>query len=296
MKLVQPGSLNRYVDASIPLTWTKRWEDWRAALPIIVFCGVVFLPFLSLMALIEQSWEPMQRAVIPLLILPLFILFVIEIETRLSQRSKRTLRIKNMQIEFHSYNKARWVQWSEVAAVRFEPILDAADHCVTLIEFKSRNGKTGRPWSLVLPWNDVKSSLVPELNRQKEAHRSEFVFEFREKRSKERPRVRLPMLWFLALSMLLLVYGLPLFGLGVIGLARGGDGKSAKTEKVEGRGDQKSKFSPEAEERLGRFLAKNIGSVERLSQLFLCVGGVLIIGSLASSKYEFRRIDRATRM
>lgn len=174
IKFVQLGELNRYVDDSIPLTWKKRWDALRVSLPILIFCGAAFVPYLVLNAILEQSWAPIQRTIIPLLLFPLVLLLIFEITLRVHQRSKRILLLKDNRIVFHAGENPKWVKWSEIAAVRFEPIPETSEFCITLVEAKARNGKAGRPWALVLPWGDVKSLLVPELNRRMNESRSDF--------------------------------------------------------------------------------------------------------------------------
>jgi hypothetical protein len=262
-------------------------------LPVMVFCCAVFVPLLGLMAILEGSWAPIQRAVIPLIILPLFLLLACEVSIRVGQKSKRILELRDTRMLFHAGRHPKVVKWSEVAAVRFEPICETAEHCVTLVETRSRKRKAGRPWALVLPWKDVRSLLVPELKRRMKDSTTEFEIKFRERRSEPRPKLRLPMLWFFALGMFLLVHGMPLLGVGLIGMTKSEEERRERRVKVEERGNDKIKLSAEGEKRFERFFLDYIGSVERFNKLCLLIGGTLTVGGGLLVGYDFRRLRLA---
>lgn len=100
------------------------------------------------------------------------------------------------------------------------------------------------------------------------------------------------MLWFFALGMFLLVYGMPLLGVGLTGLVRVKESRE-KPSSVENRGDDKIKLSPEAEKRLEHFLVNHVGSVRRLNELYLWIGGTLTAAGVLSMGYDFRRLGNA---
>ncbi len=67
-KFEQPRQLNRFVDDSIPLTWSYRWRILRITGPILVWCGLCGAEMVGLTHV--KDWldgTPSKTVALPLL-------------------------------------------------------------------------------------------------------------------------------------------------------------------------------------------------------------------------------------
>src|SRR5436190_12218701 len=96
MQFEQPAELNRYIDATIPLTWTVRWRAVKPVLPILVCCSVLFFERVAF-----RLWLNDRSLVseLPLLLVcSLFpvalVLLAFEAQVRLTHRTKRKIALQ----------------------------------------------------------------------------------------------------------------------------------------------------------------------------------------------------------
>ncbi len=220
-KFEQPGQLNRFVDESIPLTWSFRWRILKITGPILVWCGLCGVEMVGLTHV--KAWLegiPSKGVALPLLVGavgPILILaLVLEASLRMSQRTRRVLEIDDKGI-VTQHTKRRRVPWDRVFAFRVEPIASEANLAkINVCMALARKSKTPRTWSIALDRKTQLQALLSELRRGHEAHDCFGVQEFHEPLPPKKTYSGATIsMWLCLLGVTLLLHGLPLIRLGL---------------------------------------------------------------------------------
>lgn len=213
---------------------------------------------------------------------PAFMLLVFEAKVRLHQRARRILQLADKKLRYGHDNFAASSRWEDIQIVRFYPIKEAADFRIATFEFKTQKGRRPRIWQLVLPATEVQNALLHELKAR--AKTAQFEIRIEESCFEKPSRRKVPMLWFYALGMILVVHGMPLVAAGFAGGTQRG--------KDEVRSESKIKLSKEANERLLRVFVEYVGTMDRLRTLLVVVGGILTTAGVFSMKHQIRILRR----
>ena len=116
----QPAQFNRYVDETIPRTWSYRWRSLRSLVPAIIFIYVTTAELLALRLWQDDGLSAGELPLVllaPLSIVPL-LLVSMEALLRIRHRSKRVLKLRDKWISL-SPSKVSQVRWEHVRVWRF---------------------------------------------------------------------------------------------------------------------------------------------------------------------------------
>jgi hypothetical protein len=267
MQFEQPAELNRYVDATIPLTWPVRWRALKAIFPMLLCCSAL---------LVEQAafrlWlnERSLLSQLPLLVvcslLPIFLVVAaFEARIRVTHRTKRTIRLeqKRVSISPAKYNR---IPWKQIGAWQLEPIPEAPGFSkLTLAYSLGKGSKRQREWRMVLGQADQEPEFLSELEhlRQRGVNSTRVVRLSRP----APPKVtsgRVRSMLAVALGFYCLLHGLPLLGAGLLPSDRHADESRSS-----------SQFTAKERAKLGRFVGQTFSSAQQFRRFFLVVGGGL---------------------
>jgi hypothetical protein len=212
VKLEQAGTLNRFLDPSIPLTWKWRWRLLKILSPLLAFSVVCMIELVALKGWMEGEAfaSAGQRLLLVTVSSLAFMGILLEITIRMGQHAKRVLQFDEKRVTFTRNTKLWQIDWTHVIAFQLEPIPGQATlakvHCVGLAH---KRAKAPRKWSLVLDRAVQIPTLMKELKVRHLLLGSFAVEEFAEALPVAGPR-RLPGIWPSVLAYLLIMHGLPL--------------------------------------------------------------------------------------
>src|ERR1043165_4133492 len=209
----QPKELNRFVDDSIPLTWSFRWRSFKRIIPFLVFCSVLSLEAVGLGWLKNPTSETpilsrlLVGGICPLIFLPL----MIEVTIRMSHLTERILKIDRKGLLLR-HSKAYRIHWNCLKEITLEPIAEMPPYAKLEIHYGlSRKSKVLKKWSMVLHrTNDVPLLAVALKNLSTNPI---LVQQLEHARPGERPRAA-PNFAVYLLGTFLLLHGLPLIATG----------------------------------------------------------------------------------
>jgi hypothetical protein len=212
--------LNRFVDSTIPLTWTNRVRFLRPSGPLVLFACLLSAEAGGLRALAEGRpvvWITVVSALWP----ALFFLLAAELCLRFQHCYKRKLELGPKKVTISPpRSKCNSVKWELVRAWHFEPIPGQPDLCK--LGFHFLPGKRARcivSWFMVVPSPELRSALLGKLH----ARLSQSPGQFRILEAKEPleppPRRQCAGVWLYVVGALLLLHGLGLLGLGWVAKA-----------------------------------------------------------------------------
>ena len=272
MQFDQPAELNRYVDATIPLTWAVRWRSLKASLPMLVCCSALLMEQLAFRLWLNDRG---LLSAFPLLVVCALFPVVLamggfEVLTRVEHRSKRTIKLdsKRVTISPAKYNR---IPWKQINAWRLEPVPDAPG-CVKLTLSYSLGKRTQSPreWSMVLRQADQEHEFISELEhlRQRGVNFSPLA-----RLATAAPQTtinrRVRSMLAVALGLYCILHGLPLLGAGVLPTSRPADEPQSN-----------SRFTAKEKAKLRRVVGQTFSSPEQFRRTLLVVGsGLTTLGA-----------------
>src|SRR6266705_2700714 len=136
MEFEQPADLNRYLDPTIPLTWTVRWQLLKPVLPLMVCCCVVFVePLAFRLWLNDRNLISELPRLLACALAPIGLMIIaFELQIRIAHRTKRTIKLgpKRVSVSPAKYNR---IGWNLISAWRLEPLGDAPALSKLTVEF-----------------------------------------------------------------------------------------------------------------------------------------------------------------
>ena len=271
MQFEQAAELNRYVDATIPLSWEVRWKAIRPDLPMLACCSVLLVEQVAFrLWLNDRNFVAELPLLVACLILPgALVTLASEVQVRISHRSKRRIRFEPKRICI-TPAKCNRIPWKQVAELRLEPLPHAPGLSKLTVEYSlAKGGKRPREWSMVLRQADQEHALLSELEyfRQKGSNTSPVVH-LNEPAPTRASNRRLRSMGAAALGLYLLLHGLPLLGVGLLPPDR----NSHETHS--------SQFTSKETAKLKRFVLQTFASAEEFRRVMLAAGGgMTIIGA-----------------
>lgn len=267
MQFEQPAELNRYVDPTIPLTWTFRWRSLKAVLPMMLCCSallveqVAFRLWLNDRSLISE---------LPLLavcsLLPIVLIGVaFEVLTRVAHRSKRTIKLEAKRVSI-SPAKFNRIPWKLITGWQLEPIPEAAGLVkLTLSYSLAKGGKRPREWFMVFRQTDQEQQFTSELEhlRQRGVNSTQVVRLSAPARPEANTRRARSML-AVALGLYCILHGLPLLGAGLLPANRPPEEPQSN-----------SRYTDKEKAKLKRVVLHTFSSPEQFRRTLLAVGGAL---------------------
>ncbi len=276
----QPAKFNRYVDDSIPLTWQRRWQGLKPAMPWVAFWYVTIAEVFSMRRWLAEGVSPDGTDVVFALLAPFPLialgLLVAEAGLRLQHCSRRILKLREKWVLLKPA-KASQVSWKWIRAWRFEPIQDHPELTkLTVLIGPAKPGRWRRCWSMVLASPEQRPDLLAQLRSQQDS--ADHICEVRVlNQPKSSPKVGRPRrgraLGFAIylLGVYLLVHGGPLFAFGVV---------CPKDPGPIIRGREQPVSHPR--ELLRAWVTTNFSSPAELRRFALIMGGTLTACSVAS--------------
>jgi hypothetical protein len=268
MQFEQGAELNRFVDASIPLTWAVRWQAWKPSLPLLI-CGSLFL--------VEQVafrlWlnNRSLRSELPLLaacaLVPIaLIMIAFEVQVRITHRSKRKLKLgaKHISISPAKYNR---VALERIRSWRLEPVAEAPVFSKLMLEYAlDKKHKLLREWSMVFR-PEQKGAFLSEMEQLRQTSQtSAEVLLLTQPLVRRKVKRRLRSGAAVALGFYCIMHGLPLLG----GSLFPSSGESEQS----GRGSQ---FTAREKAKLREFLALHFASADEFRKFMIVASGTLTI-------------------
>jgi len=267
MQFEQPAELNKYIDTTIPLTWTVRWRAVKPVLPILVCCSVLFVERVAF-----QLWLNDRSLVseLPLLLVcSLFpvtlVLLAFEAQVRLTHRSKRkiTLQPKRILISPAKYTR---IAYKQVSRWRLEPLAGAPELTKLTLEYSfGRKSKLQREWSMVLRKTDQEHQFLSELELLRQMNSSAApVVRLPEPFVLLKPQRRLRSMVAVAVGLYLLLHGFPLLLASVIPPTGHSDPSPSE-----------SRFSAKETAKLRRTVSRSFSSPQQFRIFVLVTGSTL---------------------
>ncbi len=271
MQFEQPAELNKYVDATIPLTWEIRRRFWKLLLPLLVITSL----FCAEQQVIRQ-WLNDQRLVeglpaLSAIILLLSIVYAgaIEVYLRIFHQCKRTIDLRTKRVMISPRNHR--VAWANVIYWRLEPILNAPELTkLTLKYTRNKWDKRPRECSIALRQTDQIPEFLGELDSLRRTIGK--VGEIVRFATPALPdELKPPPRGFIrsVISMYLFLHGGPLLFAGIFGPGPQREGAP--------------RFSPTELAKIQRVATAHFASVEQFRNFLLLVGGILM--ALAAGFY-----------
>lgn len=273
MTIEQKSELNKFVDPSIPLTWTYRWRQLKNSLPIWIFSFLFFLEIGFFRAWLADK-IPWDRLAVLLGIWPVMILFVLavaEIQTRIQQRFKRVIQIMDNKIIVKPA-KNQFIRWERISKFQFEPIPETPSLMKLKLFLHGRPNKetSGRAfWSMVLENPSQMQELMGCLQEKKTEGPTDFeleVLEYPAAPENPTPFRFLGMTVYMA-GWYLMVHGLPI----LFAILGGGHHDP----------DERSRLSPEEIAKLRHFILNHFSSPEEFRHFFLALSIALTVAGVA---------------
>jgi hypothetical protein len=268
MQFEQPAELNRYVDSTIPLTWSFRWKQYKLFLPVMVFCSavmvdqLVFRLWLNDRSLISELPLICLAALFPAALFPL----MIELQHTIMRRCKRTIKLEPKAVVIIP-GPGKWgIAWKRVKWWRLEPVVNAPELAKLTLEYwRYKTGKQLREWSIALRQSDQVPGFLSELDSlRRTAGKAGEVAQLMEpstpKTSNRPTRGGMRMMF----GLFLFLHGFPLLFAGIFFWHR---------QTNEG----KPRFSPTELAKIQRVVAAHFTSAGQLRHFFLIVGGSLTL-------------------
>jgi hypothetical protein len=265
MQFEQTAELNRYVDPTIPLTWAVRWRSLKAVLPMLICCSallveqVAFRLWLNDRSLLSELPLLVVCSLLPVVL----IITAFEVLTRVSHRSRRTVKLepKRVSISPAKYNR---IPWKQITAWQLEPILEAAGLSkLTLSYSLTKGGKRQREWLMVLRKSDQEHELISELEhlRQRGVNSSQ-VARLSEPAAPKKNTRRVRSMLAVALGVYCILHGLPFLGAGLL-----------PTNRPPDESESNSRFTAKEKAKLRRVVRETFSSPEQFRRFFLGLGG-----------------------
>jgi hypothetical protein len=261
MTIEQKPELNRFVDSSIPITWSWRWRQLKFVLPIWCFIWVCYIEMGILTAWLRDklNLEFAVNLISMLLIFTVVMWTLIEILVRFRRHSKRVLRVEEKRIVV-SPAKNGFVPWKNVARLQFEPISELSDgrRLIIFLRGFKKQRQVERPfWMIVLEQASQVHELVSFLEAKRNETGSDFEIVFLNETLKppqSRPFPFLGMSFFMG-GIYFLLHGIPLLGVAL--------------EKNHNHSDGGAKTGPHAAAIIKRFVLQHFSNTQELNHFIL---------------------------
>ena len=221
MTIEQKSEFNRFVDASIPITWAWRRRQFKIILPIWCFIWVCYLEMGIIAAWLNDklTWDFISKLLGGLLAFTGTMWTLIEILVRLRHRSKRILKIEDKRIVV-SPAKNGFIPWKKVCRFQFEPIPELPNIqklTIFLRGFKKQNQSERPFWMMVLEQPSQAHELANHLEAKRSETSSNFEIVTLSEPSKPSQGRSFP---FLGMSLIMaglyfLLHGIPLLGVAL---------------------------------------------------------------------------------
>ncbi len=267
MQFEQPAELNRFVDATIPLTWAVRWRSLRSVLPMLLCCSALLVEQVAFrLWLNDRSLLSELPLLVVCSLVPVVLIFVAyEALTRITHRSKRTIKLepKRVSISPAKYNR---IPWKQISAWQVEPLPEGAGFSKLTLSYSLGKGtKHPREWSMVLRQADQEHALISELEhlRQQGVNSTQVARLSAPARPKINTR-RVRSMLAVALGLYCILHGLPFLGAGLLPTNRPPDEPQSN-----------SRFTAKEEAKLKRVVRQTFSSPEQFRRSLLTVGGGL---------------------
>ncbi len=264
-KLIQPATLNHFVDEDIPLTWQRRWARLRGLLPLLCFSACMMTEMGLFHAWLAgrpvQAW--IAIILMPMSVMILLFLAIIEVASWEHRRSDRWLKVTPKAIEV-SHTKYGTLGMKWLAGILIEPVPTRPDLAkLTFVRKDAKSAAWWRWWSMVLS----RSNQLPELRAMLSS--GDFLptsLPVLEVRQPVPPRRRLPYrgLWAAMLAMGLFLHGFPFLAVGLF-----------PPNGQEPRTNDHSRFTAQEREKLGRVVDRHFASAQQYREFLVAVGGGL---------------------
>jgi len=267
MEFEQAAELNRYVDATIPLTWAVRWRSLKPLLPMLLCSSallveqVAFRLWLNDRNLLSELPLLLVCSLVPLVLT----IAAFEALARVAHRSKRTIKLEPKWVVVTPAKYSR-IPWKQIYAWQLEPIPKATGFLKLTLSYSLGKGTKGpREWSLVLRQADQGREFLSELEhlRQREVSSNQVDRLLTPRPTKAASGGARSML-AAALGLYCLVHGLPLLGANLLPSDRHAD-KSRSS----------SRFTAKESAKLRRFVGLTFSSPKQFRHFMLVVGGGL---------------------
>ena len=280
----QAPEFNKYVDATIPLTWTVRWNALGFVLPLLLFSSVVgmetvaFRSWLDDRSLMQSLPELLGIAATPVVMIGV----LWEALTRVAHRSARTLKLEEKRITIKPARCER-LRWERIKGWQIEPIAGAASLVkLTMTYAVNKNGAALRRWFMVLD----KQSQEPAFRRALDSLRQDGVpaplaVELEaplESEMRRRPvRGMIPA----ALAFFLLVHGTPFLLAGL----------SHSSGREQAASDTSTLTAPE-KAKIQAFVGRHFASREQYKRFCTVAGGATTLSGVALYIYALYSIKK----
>jgi len=266
MQFEQPAELNRYVDASIPLTWRFRWQSLKPSLPILLCISVLFVEHVAF-----RLWlnDRSLLSELPLLLLcslfPLvLVMLAFEAQVRIGHRMKRKLNLqpKRVLISPAKYNRIRY---NQIRAWRLAPIAGAPELTRLSVEYSfDRNGRRAREWSIVFDRGQEHAFLFELEYWRQLGSVAGPVIRLPEPLGPRKPQIKFRSMAAMALGFYCLVHGLPLLGAGLLPA----DNHSTESQST-------SRFTAKEQAKMRATISHHFTSPQAFRKFLLVTGGSL---------------------
>lgn len=272
VQFIQPASLNKFVDPTIPLTWRKRWELVKPILPLLVVSGILSAEILAF-----RLWRDGKNllANFPLILLATTVpaiggLAAAELTLRIDHWTKRRLKLGPRKVQI-SHARFGNLPWRWVKRWLLEPVPGEAQLTELTLEYAiDKKGKRVRTWSIVLTDPEQTQTLKSELGYLRERGITTApLVELSEPIFRPQMKTRIPGMLRLTLALFFFVHGVALFSAAV------GPNENAD------RPRSASHFTEHAEEARGQATAGNFASKKQFRRFCIRTGVLLIALSAA---------------
>jgi len=267
MTLEQKPELNRFVDPSIPLTWNYRWRQLKLALPVLIFTWVLLLEMGLFNGWLADKLQWDQMAVLVGVCSAMFLVVFAagEIQIRIQQRSKRSIKIKDKKIVVQPA-KNSMVRWGKILKFQLEPIPETPGLTKLNLFLHGRPNQkpSGRAfWSMVLENPSQQQKLVCYLQIKRTETPSDYEIEILGSPALPKSPAPFPFLEMMLFmgGFFLLLHGIPML-LAILGEHHRDPGEP-------------SKLSPEQIAKLQQVILNHFSSREEFRHFFLMLGSGL---------------------
>jgi hypothetical protein len=292
LKIEQPAALNKYVDPNIPLTWSKRWNGLKRALPFLVLTMVFMVESVLLRWLLNKPVN-FNALIMGLPLLPLFILVVAEIQLRVGQRTKRFLIVDRTGVLLSADGKKLKYKWPWIEAFEIFPIHGEPSLHKLVVWVRPGNERNARPSSgIVIPTREAERQLRTCLDSRAQFEGAEYEVRAGSEKDQLKQRHRMAAIIWFSFAMFLLFNGIPM---AMVGLGATSAHHEVSTVNPSPHQDRLSVL---LETKMGPWLRRNFKSSQEtqnaVRRTFLLAGVVLTAAGAGAWLMAKRTLKRDT--
>lgn len=184
MKFEQPANLNRYILPWIPVTWGFRWKLFKFFLPITVFCALMAIQAILIIAWERDDWGHwlLFRILMAICILPIGLNLGVEFDLWARRKREKMLNLEGDFVRIGP-GLAQRVPWQQIIAWQFNYLADEKNYRVATMEYKT-GPKWGpkkklRRYSIVLEKSQM-DQLISEVKSRRQRESLDFSTSDRE--------------------------------------------------------------------------------------------------------------------